>query len=78
MSEDYETPKDDINTDATPEASAEHTDYKPADANAGDVKHRLSGMYQTWFLECNAASCTPCAAWRTDDTTRWPTSWARP
>ena len=51
MSEDYEIPKDDMNPDALPEGNAEHTDYKPADAKDGEVRHRLSGMYQNWFLD---------------------------
>ena len=51
MSEDYEIPKDDMNPDALPEGSAEHTDYKPADTRDGEVRHRLSGMYQNWFLD---------------------------
>ena len=51
MSEDYEIPKDDMNPDALPEGNAEHTDYKPADARNGEVRHRLSGMYQNWFLD---------------------------
>ena len=51
MSEDYEIPKDDMNPDALPEGNAEHTDYKPADTRDGEVRHRLSGMYQNWFLD---------------------------
>ena len=83
MSEDYEIPKDDMNPDALPEGNAEHTDYKPADTRDGEVRHRLSGMYQNWFLDYASyvileRSSTRCAAWRTDVTTRWPTSWARP
>ena len=51
MSEDYEIPKDDMNPDALPEGNAEHTDYKPANTRDGEVRHRLSGMYQNWFLD---------------------------
>ena len=53
MSEDFEEPKDDLDL-TRPEdnaGSAEHTDYKPADAKDGEVRHRLSGMYQNWFLD---------------------------
>ena len=53
MSEDFEEPKDDLDL-TRPEdnaGSTEHTDYKPADAKDGEVRHRLSGMYQNWFLD---------------------------
>ena len=53
MSEDFEESKDDLDL-TRPEdnaGSAEHTDYKPADAKDGEVRHRLSGMYQNWFLD---------------------------
>ena len=82
MSEDS---KDD--TEKTwPQADEEglHTDYKPADIGDGEVRHRLNGMYQNWFLDyasyviLSGASCTPCAAWKTGATTKWPTSWAKP
>ena len=49
MSEDS---KDD--TEKTwPQADEEglHTDYKPADIGDGEVRHRLNGMYQNWFLD---------------------------
>ena len=45
---------DDINEqDQLPfhEEGAEHTDYKPADIGDGEVRHRLNGMYQNWFLD---------------------------
>ena len=51
MSEDYEENKDELTPKELPEGSAEHIDYKPADAKDGNVRHRLSGMYQTWFLD---------------------------
>ena len=53
MSEDFEESKDDLDL-TRPEdnaGSTEHTDYKPADAKDGEVRHRLSGMYQNWFLD---------------------------
>lgn len=28
-----------------------HSDYKPTDARDENVKHQLTGMYQTWFLD---------------------------
>ena len=53
MSEDFEEPKDDLDLTRPGDnaGSAEHTDYKPADAKDGEVRHRLSGMYQNWFLD---------------------------
>ena len=53
MSEDFEEPKDDLDLTQPGDnaGSAEHTDYKPADAKDGEVRHRLSGMYQNWFLD---------------------------
>ncbi len=45
---------DDINEQdklPLPEGSPDHTDYRPADAKDADTRHRLSGMYQTWFLD---------------------------
>ena len=53
MSEDFEEPKDDLDLTRPGDnaGSAEHTDYKPADARDGEVRHRLSGMYQNWFLD---------------------------
>ncbi|NCC10033.1 MAG: DNA gyrase/topoisomerase IV subunit A [Bacteroidia bacterium] len=29
----------------------EHSDYKPTDSRDESVKHQLTGMYQTWFLD---------------------------
>ena len=53
MSEDFEEPKDDLDLTRPGDnaGSAEHTDYKPADTRDGEVRHRLSGMYQNWFLD---------------------------
>ena len=53
MSEDFEESKDDLDLTQPGDnaGSAEHTDYKPADAKDGEVRHRLSGMYQNWFLD---------------------------
>ena len=53
MSEDFEEPKDDLYLTQPGDnaGSTEHTDYKPADAKDGEVRHRLSGMYQNWFLD---------------------------
>ncbi|MBU3814699.1 MAG: DNA gyrase/topoisomerase IV subunit A [Candidatus Bacteroides intestinipullorum] len=53
MSEDFEEPKDDLDLTQPGDnaGSTEHTDYKPADAKDGEVRHRLSGMYQNWFLD---------------------------
>ena len=53
MSEDFKEPKDDLDLTQPGDnaGSAEHTDYKPADAKDGEVRHRLSGMYQNWFLD---------------------------
>ena len=53
MSEDFEEPKDDLDLTRPGDnaGSTEHTDYKPADAKDGEVRHRLSGMYQNWFLD---------------------------
>ena len=50
MSEDFEEPKDDLDLTSSGD-NAEHTDYKPADTADGEVRHRLNGMYQTWFLD---------------------------
>ena len=33
------------------ETAQEHSDYKPVDTHDGSVKHQLTGMYQTWFLD---------------------------
>ena len=30
---------------------AEHSDYKPASTSDENVKHQLTGMYQSWFLD---------------------------
>lgn len=50
MSEDFEAPKDDLNSEL-PAENGEHSDYKPADTKDANVKHQLSGMYQNWFLD---------------------------
>ena len=53
MSEDLETPKDDLEQ-AMPhpgETQEGHSDYKPADTTDGNIRHQLSGMYQNWFLD---------------------------
>ena len=50
MSEDFEAPKDDLDKEL-PEGSEGHSDYKPADSHNESVKHQLTGMYQTWFLD---------------------------
>lgn len=31
--------------------NAEHSDYKPASTSNENVKHQLTGMYQSWFLD---------------------------
>ena len=53
MSEDFEEPKDDLDLTQPGDngGSVEHTDYKPADIGDGEVRHRLNGMYQNWFLD---------------------------
>ena len=50
MSEDFEGTKDDLDKEL-PKGSEGHSDYKPADTNDANVKHQLSGMYQSWFLD---------------------------
>ena len=53
MSEDFATPKDDLEQAAPNpgETQEGHSDYKPADTTDGNVRHQLSGMYQNWFLD---------------------------
>ena len=46
MSEDILDKKDTSNS-----PNEEHSDYTPAAAADGDVKHQLTGMYQNWFLD---------------------------
>ena len=40
----------DDNNDKDKETPESHTDYKP-ERSGGDNIHRLSGMYETWFLD---------------------------
>lgn len=40
----------DIEANNLPE-NENHSDYKPADTSNDAVKHQLSGMYQSWFLD---------------------------
>ena len=53
MSEDFETPKDDLEQEVPNPGHGQegHSDYKPADTTDGNVRHQLSGMYQNWFLD---------------------------
>ncbi len=51
MSEENNTPKDDLNDEKKVSEAESHSDYKPADATDAQVKHQLSGMYQNWFLD---------------------------
>ena len=53
MSEDFETPKDDLEQEVPNQGHGQegHSDYKPADTTDGNVRHQLSGMYQNWFLD---------------------------
>jgi len=51
MSEDtnnIDKEKDDISSN---NEQGEHSDYKLADTSKDQVKHQLSGMYQSWFLD---------------------------
>ena len=38
-------------SDEINEIPEEHSDYKPADTHNESVKHQLTGMYQSWFLD---------------------------
>lgn len=38
-------------SDEINEIPEEHSDYKPADTNNENLKHQLTGMYQSWFLD---------------------------
>lgn len=38
-------------SDEINEITEEHSDYKPADSHDESVKHQLTGMYQSWFLD---------------------------
>lgn len=38
-------------SDEINEITEGHSDYKPADSHDESVKHQLTGMYQTWFLD---------------------------
>ncbi len=38
-------------SDEINEIPEEHSDYKPADTHNENVKHQLTGMYQSWFLD---------------------------
>ncbi|MCP3893925.1 MULTISPECIES: DNA gyrase/topoisomerase IV subunit A [Bacteroides] len=38
-------------SDEINELTEGHSDYKPADSHDENVKHQLTGMYQTWFLD---------------------------
>lgn len=51
MSEENNTPKDDLDDEKKVPEAENHSDYKPADTNDAQVKHQLSGMYQNWFLD---------------------------
>lgn len=51
MSEENNTPKDDLDDEKKVPDAESHSDYKPADATDSQVKHQLSGMYQNWFLD---------------------------
>lgn len=50
MSEDFTVDKDSELNDNLPEKE-EHSDYKPVDNRDEEVKHKLSGMFQNWFLD---------------------------
>ena len=49
MSEDIETPKDDMENETN--AADGHSDYRPAEPKDDNVRYQLSGMYQNWFLD---------------------------
>ncbi|MBQ8673221.1 MAG: DNA gyrase/topoisomerase IV subunit A [Bacteroides sp.] len=52
MSEEFDTPKDDLEKELPHDGEAEgHSDYKPAETGDAKVKHQLSGMFQNWFLD---------------------------
>ena len=51
MSEEFDTPKDELDNTMNNDAAESHSDYKPTDAGDAKVKHQLSGMYQNWFLD---------------------------
>lgn len=38
-------------SDEINEIPEEHSDYKPADTHNESIKHQLTGMYQSWFLD---------------------------
>ena len=40
-----------MNDDENEKLPTEHSDYKPVDGFSEQAKHRLSGMYQNWFLD---------------------------
>lgn len=51
MSEEINTPKDELGNEMPNPDTENHSDYKPADTKDVGVKHQLSGMYQNWFLD---------------------------
>ena len=51
MSEEINTPKDELGNEMPNPDTENHSDYKPADTKDVGAKHQLSGMYQNWFLD---------------------------
>ena len=56
LNADAETPSPDaeagdVVTEAGDDDTEAHVDYQPIDATDVDARHRLSGMYQNWFLD---------------------------
>ena len=50
MSDDF-IDKEEQNDGNTSTPETEHSDYKPASTMDENVKHQLTGMYQSWFLD---------------------------